>query len=814
MAPPPPPPRTLDVRKYAESRAAELDSLHSIVSNRLNGDFRSRRNKRRRTTGFDTKSRRRCRKRQKSSKSEEERENDPEKKLPRRVRRRIELKKNPETGFSSSGDGTRRLRTHVWHAKRFMMAKLWGFYLPLGLQGRGRGSRALLKWYKQGAVVHDASYYGAVQLEGPEESLLSILSMLLVPSPIEHPEDIFKSILSGDIYGSAMLHHSRKDDSKAICPVTYMWQPFQQQDNGVGIEGKGTDENVNISCAHYRRLWIWMHPSAFGEGFDCLKLYCQKKMDETGIMVDCVSLDGQLARLEVLGLRAFQLLQRILHPFASSLEDSLESNSYSMTEDENGGDIQQKSILEKTELLTSRAAVSLIVVDPRSLSDMRFGSVRESHLAGNNEDPVWNLLMKKEEVLLQPKIESISSLSNCNDLWVASKGVYPPVEENLLCLERHKKSLDFFCMKDKTSGKNMSTEPKFSRLCPIVLLKNTEQAGLLTGWSIILPISWVKAFWIPLVSGGAHAIGLREKHWIACDVGLPYFPSDFPDCDAYSSFMAREAALVPIPSLWSKICFAFDNGTGHVNAVDFSNDMQDHGPDLSREISDATPVNNSGSACEMFVARTSMVLTSFLKGISGERLLLFPKEKGRKYFSHLMKDEAKISQASDAAMSTSHGKRMCYLRVLLHAHKEGFFDEGAVVCAPRFSDLSLWPSRSENNEGGLQVPHASVSSYFKELASGEWEFHLPEDPAAREAYRRPIGFVTTGFVRGSKRPTAVGLCEAKLLASLRHEQWSRMPAKRRRRDIFVLVRNLRSTAYRLAFASIVLEGQEEDVKSL
>lgn len=33
---------------------------------------------------------------------------------------------------------------------------------------RGMGSRALLKWYKRGVVVHDASYNSAIQLEGPE----------------------------------------------------------------------------------------------------------------------------------------------------------------------------------------------------------------------------------------------------------------------------------------------------------------------------------------------------------------------------------------------------------------------------------------------------------------------------------------------------------------------------------------------------------------------------------------------------------------------------------------------------------------------
>lgn len=58
---------------------------------------------------------------------------------------------------------------------------------------------------------------------------------------------------------------------------------------------------------------------------------------------------------------------------------------------------------------------------------------------------------------------------------------------------------------------------------------------------------------------------------------------------------------------------------------------------------------------------------------------------------------------------------------------------------------------------------------------------------------------------------ATAFCEAVLLARLREEQWNEMPVKRRRKEIYVLVRNLRSSAYRLALATIVLEQQEEDV---
>lgn len=134
------PPRTLNVNKFVESRTSELESLHSIVKEHLSNDFRSQRSKRRRTTGHDNRvAKSRGRKKQKLG---EENLNKPDhlksdkKTLPRHVRRRVELKRNPLNGFSTSGDGTKRLRTHLWHAKRFTMTKLWGFYLPLGVQGR------------------------------------------------------------------------------------------------------------------------------------------------------------------------------------------------------------------------------------------------------------------------------------------------------------------------------------------------------------------------------------------------------------------------------------------------------------------------------------------------------------------------------------------------------------------------------------------------------------------------------------------------------------------------------------------------------
>lgn len=129
-------PRNLNVYKFIEPRASEVEALQSIILNRMNSDICDQRSKRRRTSSYLTNAlRKRKHKRMRLDSNKLDLEKD-EKKASRKIRRRAELKMNSGTGFSTSGDGFKRLRTHVWHAKRFSMTKLWGFHLPLGLQGR------------------------------------------------------------------------------------------------------------------------------------------------------------------------------------------------------------------------------------------------------------------------------------------------------------------------------------------------------------------------------------------------------------------------------------------------------------------------------------------------------------------------------------------------------------------------------------------------------------------------------------------------------------------------------------------------------
>ena len=54
----------------------------------------------------------------------------------------------------------------------------WGMTLAAGLVGRGRGSRSFLHHARQGIVMHDASYWACLCIQGPLEALSSGLRLI------------------------------------------------------------------------------------------------------------------------------------------------------------------------------------------------------------------------------------------------------------------------------------------------------------------------------------------------------------------------------------------------------------------------------------------------------------------------------------------------------------------------------------------------------------------------------------------------------------------------------------------------------------
>ncbi|KZV39212.1 hypothetical protein F511_16333 [Dorcoceras hygrometricum] len=87
----------------------------------------------------------------------------------------------------------------------------------------------------------------------------------MVPSPSKHDGENFDENLSGNIFGSAVLHHTGKPSSSPpIAPVTY------------------------IAGTAFRQLWVCIHAAALTEACEALTYACasQGSCNELFFMFD------------------------------------------------------------------------------------------------------------------------------------------------------------------------------------------------------------------------------------------------------------------------------------------------------------------------------------------------------------------------------------------------------------------------------------------------------------------------------------------------------------------------------------------------
>jgi hypothetical protein len=94
-----------------------------------------------------------------------------------RSMRRKEKFKAYTDPWNTQEESVCRLPTHVFHAKRLQMSKMDDskFTVPLGAFGRGRGTRSFHHKLNSSCIVHDASYWCPIEIEGPSKNVSSLL---------------------------------------------------------------------------------------------------------------------------------------------------------------------------------------------------------------------------------------------------------------------------------------------------------------------------------------------------------------------------------------------------------------------------------------------------------------------------------------------------------------------------------------------------------------------------------------------------------------------------------------------------------------
>lgn len=88
----------------------------------------------------------------------------------------------PNGEVEANGDNKpKRLPTHQWHAKRFVLRPSAGWIVPAHAHGKGRRSRSLVRAMREAAVLQDTSHYAWLRISTPDlGSLLPQLRQALV----------------------------------------------------------------------------------------------------------------------------------------------------------------------------------------------------------------------------------------------------------------------------------------------------------------------------------------------------------------------------------------------------------------------------------------------------------------------------------------------------------------------------------------------------------------------------------------------------------------------------------------------------------
>lgn len=149
----------------------------------------------------------------------------------------------------------------------------------------------------------------------------------------------------------------------------------------------------------------------------------------------------------------------------------------------------EKIVVEKEDTFSSSTILSFTVKDPRLLLNERIRDVPEPAStivlnsvpvdAESKHVAIPEISNKKDNLNSStwPKLKG-STIINQRSLWDVKSGTNRPVDENILCLEKHQHCLDFLCLDEpKSEVKHTSNEVQFSRSCPILLLKNNKKGS-------------------------------------------------------------------------------------------------------------------------------------------------------------------------------------------------------------------------------------------------------------------------------------------------------------------------------------------------
>ena len=485
--------------------------------------------------------------------------------------------------------GGKWLETHIWHAKRFHMAKTlpdcgieladneskisssnptgrWGY--NLAEYCNDKVFRACYRGVSKKCIIHDLSYLGCIEISGRYCDINDSLAQI---TPISR-HSFFSSpeVLNGSREGIAWLYHPGTYPFGAIGNVSFTWKPSSAE----------MDDHEVAS----RTLWVWSHPSFYDEVWEILKIILdlrpiekdnpatvsnhnkfkdvinEKKLSSKNIPQSKLSSfisSKYPTSLIVVPLRDTLNRFRLLGPLSQIiLFDTLKKTDV---------EVLEQPMLEATNITNNnRAWWMSIKDDAKDISKIKWdfwsslGSKEPGHVMSGIvlgltvRDPRKLLPIHRQsiETLLKPQKDEIlvednnvkSVLPN-SPLWEAS------IRDEVTLTKVPDHCINAMRSKFLTPGVEILPLDDEETRIPVMLIHQDgedEEGAFGDGWDILLPAGWGMSFWMNFVYRGAKVVG--QKELMNSTLEMKKLPplKNAPDSKAGMNEMMREAELLSI----------------------------------------------------------------------------------------------------------------------------------------------------------------------------------------------------------------------------------------------------------------------------
>ncbi|RDB17942.1 Ribonucleases P/MRP protein subunit POP1 [Hypsizygus marmoreus] len=535
-------PSAIDVERFAEARAFEIDAMQSAMKN-ASASSTTRawqalpRHLRRRAASHDVR-RVPLRLREKARA-----EMDPVRKkaLGRSVPKLGKAKRLKRTEiFLKRQRDKLWLETHIWHAKRMKMENMWGY--RLAVHPTEKSFRPSHRASVHGSIIHDASYFSLIELKGPEKILKTILESCCDPQGLG-PGSKRSTVGSRSLETHVYTPGSYPFDF--ISPATIIWKPVdsplpdtnesstaeEQQETadpptqqnapkrkrkGKGKEQDkaGTTTPARTDPEAPRVVWVRSHPATFGEVFASLQTAASIALadarkagiaDDKEYEIEIADLRRQVNAFEIMGPKSNQVLRGALSPVPQDQRKEFTKFWSELTNLQSSGERGRGMI------------VGFKVNDPR----LKF--------------PPSNAKAKPQTS------DYITAPTTLPSPQLAQSEIWDEVTRRALAKPRYKKKdLDERRSKLLIPGTPLNALRQDDRIPVLLIQRSVENTGsdsqALHGWTLIVPAGWSMAFFSSLTFTGTRVGGQRERQTQAFEAGTAYFPRDFPSSAGYETY--------------------------------------------------------------------------------------------------------------------------------------------------------------------------------------------------------------------------------------------------------------------------------------